>query len=123
MNYEEGLQHALTVRWEARECDQGSECWCRAIAPEVDFDDDDGNQIFIAAAGTVHREFAEHIVKLHNDSLEAMETTDEKNYEFAKLIFETEEGRPPDMNAASDMNIVAILEAGIRYARLYKNNP
>lgn len=44
---------------------------------------------------------------------------DEQNYEIAKLIFENEEGRKPNMNDPTEMNVVATLEVGIRNARNY----
>lgn len=44
---------------------------------------------------------------------------DEQNYEFAKWIFEQEEGREPNMNDTKDMNAVAMLEVGVRYTRNY----
>jgi hypothetical protein len=44
---------------------------------------------------------------------------DEQNYEFAKWIFEKEEGREPNMNNTKDMNAVAMLEVGVRYTRNY----
>ena len=44
---------------------------------------------------------------------------DEQNYEFAKWIFQQEENREPDMDTTKDMNCVAMLEVGVRYARNY----
>jgi len=44
---------------------------------------------------------------------------DEQNYEFAKWIFTQEEGREADMDTVKDMNCVAMLEVGVRYARNY----
>lgn len=46
------------------------------------------------------------------------EDFDLENYYFAEEVFEKEEGRKPNMNDTKDMNAVAILEVGIRYARL-----
>ena len=34
-----------------------------------DLKDDDGNEIYIAGSGCVPKDYAEHIVKLHNASL------------------------------------------------------
>jgi len=42
---------------------------------------------------------------------------DEDNYNFAVKVFKQEEGRSPNMNNIKDMNAVAMLEVGIRYAR------
>jgi hypothetical protein len=44
---------------------------------------------------------------------------DRQNYEFAKWIFQKEEGREPNMNNDKDMNAVAIIEVGVRYTRNY----
>lgn len=44
---------------------------------------------------------------------------DEKDFYFAKWIFEQEEGRAPNMNNMKDMNAVAMIEVGVRYARNY----
>lgn len=46
--------------------------------------------------------------------------SDEENYQLALTVFEREEGRKPNMNTTKDMNAVAILEVGIRYARNYR---
>jgi hypothetical protein len=56
--------------------------------------------------------------KLHKPN----DNFDESNYEFAKWVFEKEEGRKPNMNDTTEMNLVATLEVGIRYARNYKKN-
>lgn len=42
---------------------------------------------------------------------------DEQNFEFAKVIFEIEEGRQPNMNIVEEMNLVATIEIGIRHTR------
>lgn len=44
---------------------------------------------------------------------------DKENYEFAKWVFEKEEGRKPNMNDTKDMNAVSLLEVGIKYSRNY----
>ena len=44
-------------------------CWCRLIEPEEEIKDDKGYEIYIAGSGCVPKIYAEHIVKLHNDSL------------------------------------------------------
>ena len=44
---------------------------------------------------------------------------DEQNYEIAKIIFLKEEGREPNMNITKEMNLVAAIEVGVRYARTY----
>ena len=69
MTYKEGIEHSLTVRWKVTTCGEGEKCWCRIIEPEEEILDDDGNEIYIAGSGSVNKEYAEHIVKLHNASL------------------------------------------------------
>ncbi len=43
--------------------------------------------------------------------------SDEDNFDFAKMIFKKEEGHEPNMNDTREMNAVAIIEVGVRYAR------
>lgn len=50
--------------------------------------------------------------------IEQYEDFDVQNYEFAKVVFEKEEGRKPNMNNTQDMNLVATLEVGIKYTRI-----
>lgn len=69
MNYKEAIEHSLTVKWKTSPCSLGKDCWCRIIEPEQEIKDDDGNEIYIAGSGRVPKEYAEHIVKLHNASL------------------------------------------------------
>ena len=69
MNYKEAIEYSLTVKWKTTPCSIGEECWCRIIEPEQEIKDDDGNEIYIAGSGCVHKDYAEHIVKLHNASL------------------------------------------------------
>ena len=54
-----------------------------------------------------------------SDVISSFEDFDEQNYEFAKIIFQKEEGREPNMNDTKDMNLVAALEVGVRYTRIY----
>ena len=70
MNYAESIQHSLTVRWKTEPCFSGEDCWCRVITPEEKIEDDEGNEVYIAGSGCVPKLYAEHIVKLHNESLE-----------------------------------------------------
>lgn len=74
MTYEEAQAHSLTVRWKLETCGQGDACWCRILTPEEPILYDDGHggtdELYIAASGCVPTIYAEHIVKLHNDSLD-----------------------------------------------------
>lgn len=69
MNYQEAKQHSLTVKWKTTPCQVGESCWCCIVEPEQEIKDDDGNEIYIVGSGSISKEYAEHIVKLHNDSL------------------------------------------------------
>lgn len=75
MTYEEAQQKLLTVRWKTKECTQ-SDCWCSAVVPEEDIVYNNGiegevdDYVYIAGAGALTKELAEHIVKIHNESLE-----------------------------------------------------
>lgn len=69
MNYQEAIQHSLTVKWKTTPCHSGESCWCRVIKPEQEIKDNNGNEIYIAGSGCLHKDYAEHIVKLHNASL------------------------------------------------------
>ena len=62
-------KHKLNVAWKAVECNQGKECWCRLIMT-VDAPDDDDLDYCISPSGNLNKVVAEHIVKLHNKSLE-----------------------------------------------------
>ena len=64
--------------------------------------------------------FNEHQENLNiSDVISSFDDRDEQNFEFAKWIFEREEGRKPNFNDVKDMNAVAMLEVGIRYTRNY----
>ncbi len=71
MTYEEAHNYALTVEWEAVPCSQGEFCWCKMIQPKEPIKDEDGEDIWIVSSGSVRKEDAEHIVKLHNAYLGA----------------------------------------------------
>lgn len=73
MNYQDAMKHSLTVRWKTSLCSQGEICWCRMIEPEHKITDKDGEEIYIAPSGSIDKIHAEHIVKLHNESLRSTE--------------------------------------------------
>lgn len=58
---------ALTVPWKVGRCTT-KKCWCAPIYP-VFKDEKRDHDIVIAASASVYREYAKHIVKLHNESL------------------------------------------------------
>ena len=69
MTFQEATQKSLRVKWKVALCNQGEKCWCRMIVPEEPIEDKDGNEIIIASSGDVRKEYAEHIVRLHNEAL------------------------------------------------------
>lgn len=69
LKYKEAQELSLKVKWKTTHCQSGKSCWCRIIEPELELKDDDDNEIYIASSGCVPTIYAEHIVKLHNDSL------------------------------------------------------
>jgi len=72
LKYEEAQDLSLTVKWKTTPCESGESCWCRIIEPEKQLIDEKGNEIYIAGSGCVPTIYAEHIVKLHNDSLNSL---------------------------------------------------
>lgn len=70
MNYKEALELSLTVRWKTETCVSGDKCWCRVIKPENNIIDEEDNEIYIVGQGSIAKEHAEHIVKLHNLNLD-----------------------------------------------------
>ena len=69
MTYQEAQQEALKVEWETGICPQGEECWCRNIRPKTPIIHDNDDTFYICNGGAIDKEIAEHIVKIHNDSL------------------------------------------------------
>lgn len=67
--YQEAIEKSLTVRWKTSICESGEQCWCRIIEPEEAIDFGDHQPFLIARSGDLLKEHAEHIVKLHNESL------------------------------------------------------
>lgn len=69
MNHEEAKSLSLKVRWKTQECNSGSECWCRLIVPEVPITYEYSgitDEIYIVGSGSLPKDYAEHIVELHN---------------------------------------------------------
>jgi hypothetical protein len=74
MNYEEAIQKSLTVKWKVDTCSQGEQCWCRVIKceeplmfKEKEYLDED--EYYIVGTGDLNKETAEHIVKIHNQTI------------------------------------------------------
>lgn len=69
MNYDEATKYSMTVKWKTSTCSAGDKCWCRIIEPIEEIKDDDGEEIYIAASGCIPQQYAEHIVKIHNENI------------------------------------------------------
>lgn len=69
LSYEEATGLCLKTKWKIAFCTSGAECWCRMIIPDKEIYDKDGNEIYVAGSGCIPTIYAEHIVKLHNNSL------------------------------------------------------
>ncbi len=75
LTYKEAQEKALTVKWKYEPCFSGDQCWCRLVSPvdPIPYDDGKGGTDdfdYIIGSGSVSKIFAEHIVELHNKSLE-----------------------------------------------------
>lgn len=71
MTYNEALAKSLTVKWKTIPCSSsGEECWCRIILPIDEIKDDQENEIYIVGSGSINKEYAEHIVKIHNEYID-----------------------------------------------------
>ena len=62
------LEKLNQVPWKTATCAEGKKCWCRCILPKdkILFDK---SEVYIIHAGVLYEIQAEHIVKLHNESL------------------------------------------------------
>ena len=74
MTYQEAIQKSLTVKWKVGTCDEGERCWCRTIVCEQpimfkESEEDDEDEYWVVAPGDLNKETVEHIVKLHNESI------------------------------------------------------
>lgn len=80
MTYKQAVQELYKRPWKAVTCSQGESCWCRIIEvvepieyqvnqseeDEIRFDSIDE----VVPMGAIDTKFAEHVVNLHNESLE-----------------------------------------------------
>jgi len=69
ITYEQATEISLGVKWKTSECTEGSSCWCRIIEPIIKIEDQNDNEIYIAGSGSIPKGYAEHLVELHNKSL------------------------------------------------------
>ena len=76
MTYQEAIDKSFTTKWKIGNCSQGEQCWCRTIKPvePILFEDGDTEEeYYVLKGGEVHKETAEHIVKLHNETFNTKE--------------------------------------------------
>jgi hypothetical protein len=74
-NYDEAQKHSLTVHWKLETCNVGESCWCRIILPteKILYKNKVGETErvdefeHIIPDGSIDKETAEHVLKLHND--------------------------------------------------------
>ena len=67
LDYEAWLKNLLSSKWYVQPCFSGESCWCRAITTDIN---DDSNDTCVVPDGSIKKAIAEHIVELHNKSLE-----------------------------------------------------
>lgn len=82
-DYEQARDYSHTIPWKIGTCVSGERCWCRIIFPveeiewiETDIHPVNNHELIanhkldaIVPDGSVHKIIAEHIVKVHNESL------------------------------------------------------
>lgn len=64
--HKEAYDKLLTVKWKTSLCSQGEKCWCRGIDPVEPIIYSEDEEAYVAAAGTIDKQTAEHIVMIHN---------------------------------------------------------
>ena len=68
LTYKEAEKKLLTVEWKLEECGT-KDCWCSIIVPKEKIENIDDEDIYVLPSGAITTELAEHIVKIHNESL------------------------------------------------------
>lgn len=58
--------------WVTGTCQTGEECWCREILPASPLFDDNGDELYVVGPGSISKNKAEYIVKLHNARLDGL---------------------------------------------------
>ena len=80
MTYKQAVQELYNRPWKTSTCSQGDSCWCRIIESvepieyqvnKSEVDEDTFELISeVISMGIIGSDFAEHVVKLHNEFLE-----------------------------------------------------
>jgi hypothetical protein len=72
MTHEEAYNKVLEVKWKVEPCFSGEDCWCRIITPNepIKYGPDDVEEVYIVSSAAINKQIAEHIVSIHNQSLD-----------------------------------------------------
>lgn len=65
LTHKEAEEKMLTVEWKTTACGQDN-CWCSIIEPKEPIISENGEEHYIAPAGSLTKEVAEYLVELHN---------------------------------------------------------
>ena len=76
MTYEQAQKKSLEQPWRIDTCQAGEKCWCRTIRltspiPYLDHDGDEAMMEYVVMSGSIDTHVAQHIVNIHNDTLQA----------------------------------------------------
>ncbi len=63
----------LLVEWKATPCSV-EDCWCAIIEPVTKIVSERGFESYIAGSGCIPKDYAEHIVALHNQYIRSLNT-------------------------------------------------
>ena len=79
LNYQQAIEESLKRRWKIGTCSQGEECWCRMIKCEdplmfSESDDSEEEEYHVVRSGELNRETVEHLVRIHNQQVEFLES-------------------------------------------------
>ena len=74
MTYEQAQKQSLEQPWRIDTCAAGEKCWCRTVrlVNPIWYNDQDREEDkldYLVDSGSVAKHVAEHIVKVHNDTL------------------------------------------------------
>jgi len=71
MTHEEAYNKALEVKWKVEPCFSGEDCWCRIIMPSepINYGPDNVEEVYIVSSASINKQMAEHIVNVHNKSI------------------------------------------------------
>jgi len=67
----EAEKKLLATKWKTKVCISGKQCWCRMIYPVKKIEYSEGEIMNVVGAGSISKNVAEYIVRLHNDSLQS----------------------------------------------------